>query len=99
MARVKSVSSIDAEIAKTQEELAKLKERYDKTASKLEQLQEQKRSYEAKQIMDAFIKSGKSLDEVMTFLTLLWSSFFVTLVAKKIVLINLCYRPCSYGVR
>lgn len=63
MARVKSVSSIDAEIAKTQEELAKLKERYDKTASKLEQLQEQKRSYEAKQIMDAFIKSGKSLDE------------------------------------
>ena len=50
MARVKSVSSIDAEIAKTQEELAKLKERYDKTASKLEQLQEQKRSYEAKQI-------------------------------------------------
>ncbi len=24
----------------------------------------------------------------------LWSSFFVTLVAKKIVLINLCYRPC-----
>lgn len=33
MARVKSVSSIDAEIAKTQEELAKLKERYDKTAS------------------------------------------------------------------
>ena len=69
MARDKSVSSIDAEIAKTQEELAKLKERYDKTASKLEQLQEQKRSYEAKQIMDAFIKSGKSLDEVMTFLT------------------------------
>lgn len=28
----KSVSSIDAEIAKTQEELAKLKERYDKMA-------------------------------------------------------------------
>ena len=25
---------------------------------------------------------------------LLWSSFFVTLVAKKIVLINLCCRPC-----
>ena len=26
--------------------------------------------------------------------SLLWSSFFVTLVAKKIVLINLCCRPC-----
>ena len=25
---------------------------------------------------------------------MLWSSFFVTLVAKKIVLINLCCRPC-----
>ena len=28
------------------------------------------------------------------FFALLWSSFFVTLVAKKIVLINLCCRPC-----
>ena len=27
-------------------------------------------------------------------LYMLWSSFFVTLVAKKIVLINLCCRPC-----
>ena len=27
-------------------------------------------------------------------LEVLWSSFFVTLVAKKIVLINLCCRPC-----
>ena len=27
-------------------------------------------------------------------LKMLWSSFFVTLVAKKIVLINLCCRPC-----
>ena len=26
--------------------------------------------------------------------SVLWSSFFVTLVAKKIVLINLCCRPC-----
>ena len=28
------------------------------------------------------------------YLYVLWSSFFVTLVAKKIVLINLCCRPC-----
>ena len=28
------------------------------------------------------------------YLGVLWSSFFVTLVAKKIVLINLCCRPC-----
>ena len=32
--------------------------------------------------------------EAVCDLDVLWSSFFVTLVAKKIVLINLCYRPC-----
>ena len=51
-----------------EEELTKIQAKYDKVAAKLEQLQEQKRSCEAKQIMDAYIKSGKSLDEVMTFL-------------------------------
>ena len=33
----------------------------------------------------------ENLDKVRE---VLWSSFFVTLVAKKIVLINLCCRPC-----
>ena len=32
--------------------------------------------------------------EIITDKGMLWSSFFVTLVAKKIVLINLCCRPC-----
>lgn len=68
MARMKTVSSIEAEIAKTQEELQKIQTRYDKVAAQLEKLQEQKRSYEAKQIIDAYMKSGKSLDEVLTFL-------------------------------
>ena len=50
-------------------------------------------------------EDGKSLDDTRVkaiFYALyfaaeqpvLWSSFFVTLVAKKIVLINLCCRPC-----
>ena len=68
MARMKSISTIEAEIVKTQEELAKIQARYDKTAAELEKLQEQKRQYEAKQIMDAYVKSGKSIDEIMTFL-------------------------------
>lgn len=68
MARMKSISTIEAEIVKTQEELAKIQARYDKTAADLEKLQEQKRQYEAKQIMDAYVKSGKSFDEIMTFL-------------------------------
>ena len=35
-----------------------------------------------------------AVQKTYTMLQLLWSSFFVTLVAKKIVLINLCCRPC-----
>ena len=42
--------------------------RYDKLADKLKELQEQKRRIEADAIMDAYLKSGKSLDEIMTFL-------------------------------
>ena len=46
--------------------------------------------------IDKVIKDeyGKNLDRNIEDLVLLWSSFFVTLVAKKIVLINLCCRPC-----
>lgn len=69
MARTKSLESIEAEIARTEDELEKLQTRYDKTTARLEQLQNQKREYEAKQIMEAYLKSGKSFDEIMTFLT------------------------------
>ena len=40
----------------------------DKLAEKLKDLQEQKRRREADVIMDAYLKSGKSLEEIMTFL-------------------------------
>ena len=39
-----------------------------KLAKKLKDLQEQKRRIEADAIMDAYLKSGKTLDEIMTFL-------------------------------
>ena len=48
--------------------MSRLQDRYDKLAEKLKDLQEQKRSLEADVIMDAYLKSGKSLDEIMTFL-------------------------------
>ena len=35
-----------------------------------------------------------TIKELKAWQEVLWSSFFVTLVAKKIVLINLCCRPC-----
>ena len=40
----------------------------DKLADQLKELEEQKRRAEADVIMDAYLKSGKSLDEIMTFL-------------------------------
>ena len=68
MARVRTIESINAEIAKSQEELNNLHQKYDKTAAKLEVLQEQKQKYQTKLVMKALQSSGKSFDELMTFL-------------------------------
>lgn len=69
MARKKSLESIEAEISAITADMSKLQDRYDKFADKLKDLQEQKRRIEADIIMDAYVKSGKSLNELMTFLT------------------------------
>lgn len=68
MARKKSTEALDAEIAKVKADMSKLQDRYDQLAEKLKDLQEQKRRREADDIMDAYLKSGKSFDEIMTFL-------------------------------
>ena len=68
MARKKSTESIDAEISKVKSDMSRLQDRYDKLAEKLKDLQEQKRRIEADAIMDAYLKSGKSYKELMTFL-------------------------------
>ncbi len=68
MARKKSVETIDSEIAKVKADMSRLQDKYDKLAELLKNLQDQKHQQEADAIMDAYLKSGKSLDEVMTFL-------------------------------
>ena len=68
MARKKSADTLDAEIAKVKSDMSKLQDRYDRLAERLKDLQEQKRRIEADAIMDAYLKSGKTLDEIMTFL-------------------------------
>lgn len=68
MARMRSISSIETEISKVEEELIKAQEKCDVLSDRLLELQKLKQDYEAKQIMDAFRKSGKSLKELMTFL-------------------------------
>ena len=68
MARKKSADTLDAEIAKVKSDMSRPQDRYDRLAEKLKDLQEQKRRIEADAIMDAYLKSGKTLDEIMTFL-------------------------------
>ncbi|MCI1722791.1 MAG: hypothetical protein LKM41_08265 [Lachnospiraceae bacterium] len=55
MARVRTIESINVEIAKIQEELNNLHQKYDKTAAKLEVLQEQKQKYQTKLVMKALM--------------------------------------------
>ena len=68
MARMRSIASIEAEIAKLEAELNKAQEKVDAISAKLLKLQKQKQEHEARQIMEAYKKSGKSLQELMTFL-------------------------------
>ncbi len=67
MARSRSMTSIDTEIGKIEAELEKLQKKEEALTARLRNLQKQKQEYESKQIMDAFRKSGKSLEELMTF--------------------------------
>ena len=68
MARTRSISSIETEITKVSAELQKAQEKVDDLTQRLLELQEQKQSIETKQIMYALRKSGKSMQELMTFL-------------------------------
>jgi phage shock protein A len=68
MARTKSIASIEAQITKVQQDLVKAKAKYDAVADNLEKLMAQKKEHQARQIMDTFIKSGKSFQEIMNFL-------------------------------
>lgn len=68
MAKKKSIESIKAEITRVKAAMSKLQDRYDKLADHLKDLEEQKRRAEAEIILEAYLKSGKSLDEIMTFL-------------------------------
>lgn len=69
-AAVHTRKAIDTEITKVKSDMSKLQDRYDMLADKLKALQEQKRRIEADAIMDAYLKSGKSFDKIMTFLSL-----------------------------
>ena len=65
---MRSITSIETEISKVESDLAKAQEKVDSLSARLLELQRTKQEIEAKQVMDAFRKSGKSMQELMTFL-------------------------------
>ena len=68
MARTRSMTSINSQIVKLEEELSRLQAKQEAVTQKLLKLQKEKQEHETKQVMEAYRKSGKSLDELMTFL-------------------------------
>lgn len=68
MARTRSISSIEAEIKKLEAELKKAQAKVDATSARILELRKVKEDYGSRQVMEAFRKSGKSLQELMTFL-------------------------------
>lgn len=68
MARSKTMASIDAELQKVQDDYAKAKAKCDALSAKILELQKQKQELEARQIMEDYSKSNKSLQELLTFL-------------------------------
>ncbi len=70
MARMKTISSIETELSKVMANLEKAQKRVESLTAKALDLQKQKQEYEAKQIIDAYRKSGKTLEELMNFLSI-----------------------------
>ena len=68
MARSRSISSINTELEKLEAELTRAQQRVDSISEKILTLQKQKQEYETRQVMEAYRKSRKSFQELMTFL-------------------------------
>ena len=68
MPRRKSIVSIDAQICTCKKKIAKARERYDKLCDELQTLQTEREQAMSQNILAAMKKSGRSYDELMTFL-------------------------------
>lgn len=64
----RSLSQIEEEIRKTEEQIDKLEEKQHCCTAKILRLQREKDEIEAHAILKAFRKSGKSYSQLMTFL-------------------------------
>ncbi len=69
MARMKTTASVDLKIEKVQSEIIKVQARYDALMVELEKLRAERIEVLGKTFAEAFAKSGKTEEEVMTFLS------------------------------
>jgi flagellar biosynthesis chaperone FliJ len=68
MARSKSDASLDEQIEKAQDRLAKAKAQYDSAAAELRKLLEERDARRQKLLMAAIAKSDKSFEDILRFL-------------------------------
>ena len=68
MPRQKSIASIDAQISACKNKIVQTKARYDKLCGELQALQAERELIMSQMILAAMKKSGRSYDELMTFL-------------------------------
>ena len=68
MARMKSAASLDGQIVKAQEKVARSKEMYDSACAELKALLSERDSRRQKLLLAALAKSDKSFEDVMHFL-------------------------------
>jgi len=60
--------TIDEKIELQKAAVSKAKDKYDKELEELNKLMQKREELRRKELMDAFMKSNKSYDEIMTFL-------------------------------
>lgn len=66
--KTRSITTVRKEIEVNTIRACKLKAKYEKTLELISSLREEVNELEAKSIIDKFVKSGRSFEEVMNFL-------------------------------
>jgi len=61
--------SIDEKIAKQKEVVANAKDKYDSALNELNILMKKKQELQGKELLNAFVNSSKSLDEILAFMS------------------------------
>ena len=59
--------SIDEKIESAKETVSRTKKKYDAAVDELEKLMKKKEEMQSSELLDAFFRSGRSYDEIMTF--------------------------------